>query len=226
MVPQNGIEMENKMEEKSFFSMESGFTRFMNFLWSLIEISILQLVCSLPVITAGAAAAAGYYAVAKSLRFYTGTPGKEFFRGFRKNFRQGLLLSLIFGTILGVLILDCTYFYGNQRENSLALLYLFYGLTVLTLVIMEYAVACLSRFQMKTGALLRMAFVLPVKHLITTVLLLILTAALAFCLFMMPWGLLVFPGLAVYLSTFLLEPVLRKYTPEPEPGHEKKWYQE
>ena len=226
MVPQNGVEMENTMEEKSFFSIDGRFARFMNFLWSLIEISILQLICSLPVITVCVAAAAGYYAVSKSLRFHTGTPGKEFFRGIQKNLRQGLILTLIFGTILGVLILDCTYFYGNQRENSLALLYLFYGLTVLTFVVMEYAAACLSRFQMKTGALLRMALVLSAKHMLTTVLLLTLTAALAFCLFMMPWGLLIFPALAMYLSTFLLEPVLRKYTPELKPGQEKKWYHE
>ena len=40
------------------------------------------------------------------------------------------------------------------------------------------------------------------------------------------WGIFIFPGLALYGSTFIMERVLLKYMPEPEEGSEEaeKWY--
>lgn len=211
---------------REIFSMNSPFSRFMNFLWDLICISILWFVCSIPIITMGAAFTAAYYAAAKSIRHKTGHVYVEFFSAFRKNFKQSTIATLICGVVLLLLVLDCTYFYGSDTSGSLLFLYLFYLMILTATAIMCYFYPLLSRFSMTGFQLFRMAAILTFRHLLTTILLLLLLIAAMIAIYLMPWGILVFPGVAAYAATFLMEPILRKYAPVPEEGSEEaeKWY--
>lgn len=209
-----------------FFSMNSTFSRFMNLLGDLILISILWFLTSIPVITLGAASTAAYYTAAKCIRHKTGTIASSFFHSFRTNLKQSLLMMFAYGALLAVALLDCSFFYGRTSLGSLLALYFFYFLILALLGSMAYAFALLSRFSMKTFAFGRMAFALTFRHLLTTALLLALLLICAVGIWLMPWGILVFPGAAVLTQTFLLEPVLKKYAPVPEEGSEEaqKWY--
>lgn len=210
----------------NFFSQESTFSRFMNLLWSLIYISILWFVFSLPVITMGAATTAAYYAMAKVVRFKTGTIFQEFFRSFRANFKQATIFSLVYAIVFGFLIFDCTYFYNNEASYSLGFLYLFYGLILLLFASFMYLMPCLSRFADPMLQLVRMAVVMMFRNFLSTILLLALLAALLLGIYLMPWGVLVFPGAMLLAKTFVMEPILRKVTPKPEEESEEadKWY--
>jgi len=73
-------------------------------LGDIIILSLLWLVCSLPVITIGASSSALYFAVHK--RFYdkSETPARDFWRSFKQNLGLGILLwlaLLLYGLIAG-----------------------------------------------------------------------------------------------------------------------------
>lgn len=212
--------------DKEIFAMDGKFARFMNFLWNLIFLSILSLASALPLVTLCPGSAAAYYVMAKSVRRHHGTAWGEFKSGFRKNFRQGWTVSLIFLGVLLVLLIDCVYFYG--KEETLALLYLFYLLILLAVTVFQVFCACLSRFTDSRFRLFRISLGLIAANPIPSILLLLMTLAALMLIYLMPWGILVFPGLVIYLQTYLLEPMLRRASPEPEEGSEEaqKWYYE
>lgn len=210
---------------QDLFSLNGPYARAMNFLWNMLLISVLWILCCIPVITIGASCTAAYYAAAKCVRHQTGKVVSEFFSSFRSNFRQSACFTLIYGAVLAFLVIDCVYIY-KDASIPLPVLYLFYFLVLITLADAIYLFACMSRFATGKFSLFRMSAVLMARHFISTILLLLLSAAVALAVYLMPWGLLVFPGLGIWLATFLMEPVLLEASPVPEPGSEEaqKWY--
>lgn len=207
------------------FSQDGRFARFMNVLWGLILVSALWIVCSLPIVTAGAAASAAYYAMVKAVRFHAGAVAAEFFHSFKSNLRQSLPLSIGLTLALAVVVAEAMYLYGDASV-PLWFLYVFYLMALLLAALGMYVWACLSRFQMGNMALLRLGVVLMFRYLHYTVALLLGLGALLAGIWLMPWGLPLFPGLAVYLESFLMERVLLRCSPKPEAGspEAKKWY--
>ncbi len=210
---------------QDLFSLNGPYARFMNFLWNRIVLSVLWLLCCIPVVTIGAASAAAYYAAAKSLRHHTGTVVKTFFSAFRLNFRQATLFTFVYGAVLCFLILDCIYIYSNPAF-PLPVLYLFYFLVVLAVADAIYLFPCMSRFAMGHFPLFRMSALLMTRRFLSTILLLLLFAGVVLAVYLMPWGILLFPGLGTWIQTYLMEPALLSVSPKPEPGSEEaqKWY--
>ena len=62
----------------------------------IVILNLLTLVCSLPIITAGAAAAALNDACIRLVRMEDGELGRDYFRAFRANFKNGTLAWLLF----------------------------------------------------------------------------------------------------------------------------------
>lgn len=210
---------------KELFSVDGPYARVMNWLWNMLVISVLWILCSLPVVTIGAASTAAYYAAAKAVRRHAGTTAKEFFSAFRLNLVQGTVLTVLFGLVTGVLVMECVYLYSDPGV-PLSMLYLFYFLTAAVLACAMYLWCCLSRFARGSFALIRMAVVLTFRHITTSILLLLLLAALLIGVYLMPWGILIFPGVTVYLQTFPVERILLRYSPKPAEDSEEaqKWY--
>lgn len=198
----------------------------MNHLWDLIFISILWVVCCIPVVTAGAATTAAYYTMAKVVRHETGHIFSEFISSFRSNFKQATVYTVIYALVLLLLVFDCAYLFGNEAEGSLTLLYLLYMVILVVIAGGLYLFPFLSRFHLSNFQLLRMTVLVTFRHLISTILLLLLLAVTLLALYLMPWGILIFPGLMLYIQTFLMERILLKYSPKPEEGSEEaqKWY--
>lgn len=213
--------MKNKL-----FAMDGLFARVMNHLWNLIFVSILWFVCCLPVFTVGAANTAAYYTAAKVVRRHNGTVFAEFMSAFRLNFKQATAFSLLQTVILALLVIDCVYFYGDAAQSSFLMLYLFYLMIAMVVACGSYFYPLLSRFSMTVFRFFRMSAVLMFRHLITTILLLLLLGVMLIGVYLMPWGILVFPGTMFWLQSFLMEPILLKYSPRPEEGSEEaaKWY--
>jgi uncharacterized membrane protein YesL len=84
-----------------FFSVESGFYRFLCRFVDVVVLNFWLVVCSLPVITAGASITAAYCVALKMAKEEEGYITKDFFAAFRSNFKQG--------TILWILTLVCSY---------------------------------------------------------------------------------------------------------------------
>lgn len=212
------------MDKKSIFAPDGVYARVMNYIWNLLMISILWVLCSLPILTFGASTAAAYYAAAKVLRAGEGKVIPEFFRAFKENFKQSAVFSVIYAAVLAVLLLECYYVY-QESQLPLPVLYLFYGMVLLVVANIQYLFAFMSRFTLTKFALFRMATLCSLRHLITTVLLLLLFAALCIGVYLMPWGVLIFPGVMFLAKTYLMERIMHKYMPAPDNEDEaQKWY--
>ena len=94
---------------RSFFDSESPLSRLLGRVLDIVVLSVLWLVCSLPIVTIGPASAALYYSCAKCLRHQEPGPYRNFFSAFRQNLKTGigatmaLLLLAILLEHLGIL---------------------------------------------------------------------------------------------------------------------------
>jgi len=194
---------------------------FLNKAGTLIGLSLIWAVCSVPVITAGAATAAFYYAVIKSVRRGQGSALREFFRSFRRCLPQGILV-----TVTTVLLAVSLYRNLLIAESAMLRRVFQAGLMVLAAVCI-YICPVLSRFRLKLSRCWMLAFLMAVRYAHFTAL--ILAAAwllgwLQLYVFPIPCVLLL-PGFGVWASTFLVEKALLHHMP-PREEQEDAWYYE
>lgn len=209
--------------KQSLFAPDGHYAKIMNWIWDVLVISVLWLLCCIPLFTIGAATSAAYYAAAKAIRAGEKKAAAAFFTAFRLNFKQSTFFTVLYGLVLLLLIFDCVYLFHTD-QFPLVVLYLFYGMVLLTIGTGQYLFVFLSRFSLKKFQLFRMAVLCSFRHLISTILLLALLTSMIVGMYLMPWGILLFPGTVFYVQTYLMEPIMRKYMPEPGSGEEDKWY--
>ena len=208
------------------FQNDSAIGRVLNLLTEILYVGILWVVTSLPIVTAGTATVAAYYAMSKSVRHKTGYIGKEFWRSFRMNLKQALPLTIFLLIILAVLGIDIWYVWTNDSKTNsaifmilLLMLFLLAGMTV-------YLFPLLSRFVTGNLNLFRMSFVVMFKFLPVTVLVLLITIVLGLGIYLMPWSVFILPGIYLYGLTFPMEWIMKKMMPEVQEGSKEaeKWY--
>jgi uncharacterized membrane protein YesL len=177
---------------------------------------IFTMLTLLPVVPATTAL---YYALVKSVRRERSYSVKEFFRSFLRNFKQGSILTIIFIALVSVLSIDFQYAMKlMEAQNSMGSLYFGVFIVIVLLFGSMYLYVCpiLSRFDMKLGGILKTAFLMGAKHLLTTLgLFVLLVVVLLGCYLVLP-GIFFLPATAMLLASFLVEPVFKRYMPEKE----------
>ena len=219
---------------QSFFSGENFFFRATGRILDLVVLSLLWLVCCLPLITVGPATAALYYSCVKCLRYGESAPYQNFFTAFRQNLKPGIGLSVVFWIAAAVL-------YGVFRllsgmlpagETVKTVVQVAYGfLMLLPLGIFSGAAALVSRFQYALEGLLSDSVQIVFRHFFPMSAVALLNGWTVFrCLrlfYLLVW--LILPAIDALLVSYLLEPVLRKYTPVDEETEQldpedRPWY--
>lgn len=190
----------------------------------IIWLGILWLVCSLPVITIGAASTALYYTMVKCVRHDIPEPTRFFFRAFRKNFRQATLLWLLCLAALGVGFLDIVAFsqMGVKRGDFL---YIFSRLLLLPVpMLFPWIFAFLSRFENTVTGTLRFAVWLALKNWKQTLLMFFEAALVGLICWLLPQIAPLMPGVLCLLTSFSIEPALRELSAGQ--GRPDDWYNE
>ena len=216
---------------RSFFNPENPHCRFTGRVLDIMVLSVLWLVCSLPIVTIGPASAALYYSCAKCLRHQESGPYRNFLSAFRQNLKTGIGATVVF--LLLAVLLDAGYLFlvmaagaGGTVWGVVRIMYLV--LLVIPVSMASCAFPLLSRFTYTVGGLLSNSLRLTFRHLPRVVAAgaLTVTAVILTVLFWYYGVMLLTPALCALLSTFLLEPVFRKYTPAAalEEGVEPPWY--
>ena len=192
---------------------------FLEQIFNLMLANVLFLVCSLPVVTLGAAAA-GLIQVAQDQLYGEGEPViRRFFRSFRRNFRQAtgawLLLAVFLGGMVCNALLVLTYLRGWMAQIG----YLLVGiLAAVGMAIASYLFPMIVRYQNPLRVHLNNSLILAVVKLPRTILLVLLNTALFGLLFfsmkvfvstMIFWVILGF-GFIAYSDERILRPVFRE----------------
>lgn len=201
---------------RSFLRYDSFLNQTLIRLADCFCLSLLWTLCCLPVITTGAATAALYYAINKGVRQGDSGIWRLFWRGFRVNFKQATLVWLLmlplFGLLLGSVRVVLALYLANQISLTIPILLVAAGGCVLLWAV--YLFPHIATFECGTLQLLKNCQLMAAKHPVRSVFLLGVLVAEILALCYIPLGLLFVPGVCMWATTMLLNPVFREYMPE------------
>lgn len=181
----------------------------------LILLSFCWVLCSIPVLTIGPATAALYYAVQKMAAGESIRVFHCFFRGFRDNLKQGVVLTLIFGAAAALMYYDFLFSYMVEESLGQMLRIAFGVLAAVWLIFVCYTFPLQAQFQNPIKYTLKNALLLSLIHLGKTVQLVLMhLVPVAVCLALpelfsrlLPLWLLGAPGLIAYFSTLRMNKI-------------------
>lgn len=186
-------------------------------LFDMIAVSFFFLLgCSL-VITAGASFCALYYAVHTAIRQDRRTVSSAFWRAFRQNLKPSVAIWLAVAAGMFLFLLNIGIV--NDRmpwQIGIGFMIFYWICFAAVLAVGCYAFPALSRFEEPAGWIVKLSLYLTMRHLPTTLLLLLLLAACYAGIFFMPYAALLLPGFLTYVASYFLEPVLKRHMPAQE----------
>lgn len=203
---------------------QSRFHAAVSALIDMVWAGFLWLLCSLPLLTVGAASTALYYVTVKCVRHERGSLTRSFFRAFRENFRQAtmLWLLLLLYVLIGLADIRILGSMGVRQDNPLY--YVSRLLLLPALLLYPWLFAFLSRFENSLGATLKFSAYLAMRHFGRTLLLAAETLGFLLIVWLIPPLLPLLPGAFCLLTSLSVEPVFRALTAGR--GEEDAWYNE
>lgn len=204
-----------------FLSYDSKFTQFLVKLYNCCYLNLLWGVCSLPIVTVGAATAALYDVTLRMARGDEPSVTRQFFKAFRENFRQATILWLVMLGLGCLLAFDVAILYQIRGQGS-SLLYMaglaavILGTAVYVLVLL-YLFPLVASVQNSNFAMLRNALLLGIRYLPYSILLLMIHVGmlLAVLILFTPLMLLGAGGCAL-LGSYLLNRIIQSCASRPE----------
>lgn len=207
---------------KGLFGYDGALINFFGKIADCVILSLLWLVCSLPVITMGAATAAMYHAIYKSMRQGYGGIWANFWEGFRDNFKQGTVIWLLLLVLYGVLAASAWSAYLMLEAGMSGMLPLILLAIVAAVVTMwaQYLLPSAARFHADTRQLLKACAAVALLNLFWSIALLAVLVAVLALISLEPLSILVLPGVGMYVSSLILEHYLPKYAATEENAEE------
>lgn len=203
-------EKKNKIK-RSIFDSDRLVWRGISAGMDLVYVSLLWLVCSIPVFTIGAASTALYDTVIHCVRRREDSLLARFFGTFRAEFKTATLSWLLWlaGLILCALLAVYLLANGDGAQGFLFQVNLVVALVVVVGSLV-WVFPVLSRFTMGFGGLNLAAVKLVFSHLLPTAVMGILLALAALACYMWLYPLLFLPGFVALLDSFYMENTFRK----------------
>lgn len=131
------------------FKIDGPIWRFFSALGDMIVLHLLWLLCCIPIVTIGPATTAAHYVTMKLVKDEGSTVIEMFLKSFRKNFKQGTVLGVIFTAVGIILAADfylCIYVLKESNLFKFVMLSALGFLTILYLIEMIYLWAVLATF--------------------------------------------------------------------------------
>ena len=196
---------------KWFFDSDKPVMRALSTMADLLVLNLLTIVCSLPIVTAGAALTALNDACIRLVRMEDGELARDYFRAFKANFKKATLLWLML--LVAAILLYFDYLaaltYAPMFRVGI------FAISLVLLVIAFYAFALLARYENTLWRTLQNAASLAVGFFPRTLLMLVCAVALWLaCFHWFNFGslILLLLGLSmpVYINATLLNDVFKK----------------
>ena len=202
----------------NFFNPDNWLWRGFGRLADFFILSALWIICSIPVVTIGAASIALYDSVAHCIRYNEGGMIRRFFRTFKKELGRGILLTVVWA-VIGYLF-NVSYQILVQMGNDNAtwgIISVVYFFTLsIPVGIACWAIGLESRFSYSFGQLHKNAVIFTFGYLPRTFAVIAIFVLGYNVLINLPFLLIFLPGIMVNLQSMFMEPVFRKYMPEEE----------
>ena len=204
-----------------FFSPDGKLFAILDRVTDFAVLSLLWLVCCIPVVTIGASTSALYTIALSMQRKEEYALCRDFFLAFCRNFLQGTALTGIFLAVFLLLAVDYRVMELELVPGSRAGMYLFCALTMLAGMTGSYVFALLAFFDDPVLVVLRNAFLMSLRYFPRTVLVLLISfgpmvaAVACYRSAHLPLYLCLIFGaaLSARANAFFLYPVFQKHLP-------------
>ena len=199
------------------FDPDNAWWRFVSRCVDVVGLSVFWAMLCLPVVTAGPASSALYYTVVKCFRQgEKGTFG-VFYRAFRENLKQGVIATLLCLPVAAALALGYAIMRANWGSDLGAVMFVAYDIALIVPAgIVCWLFPLLGRFTFRLRDAFRTAGMLALRHLPTTVVIVLLTLELGIFTLERRWPVCFAPALCALLTSLFLERIFPKYLSEAE----------
>lgn len=196
-----------------WLGLDSKFYKYGTLLGDLIILTILWLICSIPIITIGASTTALYYVTTRQLSNREGYVSRDFFKSFKQNFFEATAMTLILGVIAVVLFININLFVPDTTINII-IYFVQYVILYELLIFTIYVFPVLSRFDLKLGALIKTSIFMANRHLLTTITCAILFVAIVMIVIKCGVLIILCAGAYAILTSLMFMKLFRKYVPD------------
>ncbi|MCD8341361.1 MAG: YesL family protein [Clostridiales bacterium] len=195
-----------------------------NLFWRLISkgvdfvgLSLFWAALSLPIVTAGPATAALYYTVVKTFRHKEDGAFGIYWKSFVQNLRRGIPATLIFLPVMLLIFYGYSIMYANATSDLGVVMFVaYYVALVVPVGLFCYLFPIMGRFDLKLKELFQTSFALCIRHLPTTLILVLLVVELVIFVLERWWPIFFVPVLTMLLFSLFLERIFPKYLNEEE----------
>lgn len=188
----------------NLFSLNSPFARGINKLVMMLYVGILWFLCSLPILTMGAATAALYEVLFQAVKDQEGYIARRFFQAFRGNLKQGLQLGIPLVLAQIVFAFDFFYYSLFWGEGYQVQTIVFAVLSLLVLTVFPFVFAAMAKFGNTASGHFRMAVTIMLRCPGWTAAVLAIQALTVFLI----WFFVYFPALFIMGISGYLEAVI------------------
>ena len=154
------------------FNFEGPVFTFLSRLADLFWLNLLFVICCIPVITTGAAATALYYVTLKMAKDEEGYITRSYFKAFKDNFVQATIIWLLFVAVIVIMILDFRIAGGNNTAElfnsavvSNVVIIAVGVMSIVVVMTLTYVFALLAQFDNTVRNTVKNAFLISVRHL-------------------------------------------------------------
>ncbi len=208
------------------FDLDSPVFSFLSKMADLIWLNILTVICSIPIVTAGASLTALNYVVLKMVRNEEGYLTKSFFKSFKQNFRQATIIWLII--LAGMIVLGGDFYilkYAAFEFPAWIRVALIAVIVILLLAVM-HVFPVLAKFENTIKNTFKNSFLMGVLSLPKTILMIIcwmvpvVVGVLVYQI--LPLVLALGISLPAYVCALLYNKTFKRFEPEEVPVDDRE----
>ncbi|MDO5361706.1 MAG: YesL family protein [Eubacteriales bacterium] len=212
------------------FNMDNKFFTFMGKVADLIILNLLCILCCLPIVTIGPSLTALHYVTMKMVRNEESYIVKSFFKSFKENFRQATIINLIMLVVGLMLFLDINIVKRMSGKLYNGLFVVFIAFLLLYMLVFLYIYPVLAKFYNTIKHTFINAFLMSIRHLPYTFVMLVITLLpigtffipslqlQSICLMLL---LIMGPAVIAYLNGHFLVRIFDNYIPKEEDAQDE-----
>jgi len=199
---------------KNIFNPDNTVFRFCGRLADVLMLSLLWLLCCIPIITIGTATAALYNSTVKYFRGNETSPYILFRDNMKANFKDGIPVSILMIVLLFLFTFELTALWNGALNGSKTSFVFLIALVICSFVplsFLSWLTSIFSRYVFTFPQLVITSFKFVFAHLFSSIILGLLIAASIYLCYLFVFPLTFLPCFITLLSSFFIEKAFLKH---------------
>lgn len=201
-----------------FFSVESPLYKFMQSLWDILKLNFMWIIFCIPIVTIGGSTIAAFSVLLRMSEDQEGNVIKDFWKAFKENWKQGILIGLLPPICFEAVFLDFQ-LYNAVENGGLGILIVGCFSAYIFIFCLIYVFPLLARYDNTVINSIKNSFRIGMKFFGRTFLLLAIIAVEVLIIFWNPTtkfvGALIGPACIMYTISGVAMHIFRKIEEDP-----------